>query len=324
MTPLKRRATPGLAILLLITGATAHAGSLLNYRVNVGGIEREYLLARPASQPSNPVPLVLVLHGHLGTARNALGGGARPSPLSAWLAIADREGLLVAALQGVKGADGRTGWHDCRSDARDNPVTDDVAFATRVVRDLIATANADPHRIYVMGMSNGAMMSQRLAIEMQPTPAAVAAVAGTLALNSDCAAPSAPVSVLIIHGTLDPVVPFGGGPVGFGGRGHRGAVMSAPATRDFWLKVDGLSEAKPEEFTFPHRQGVESTRATRLVYGGATGPQVELLTVEGGGHVEPSLAFHYGALYEGIVGAQNHDFESAEEAWEFFAPKRRD
>jgi polyhydroxybutyrate depolymerase len=132
------------------------------------------------------------------------------------------------------------------------------------------------------------------------------------------------MSVLIIHGTLDPLVPYGGGTVGFGRHADRGAVLGAEATRDFWLKVDGLSGTTPIVFTFPHRQVDDPTRATRLVYGTAAGPQVELLTIERGGHVEPSLAYHYGRLYERLVGSQNRDFESAEEAWTFFAPKRRD
>ena len=59
-------------------------------------------------------------------------------------------------------------------------------------------------------------------------------------------------------------------------------------------------------------------------YGADAGPQVELLIIEHGGHVEPSLRFHYGPLYEHFVGVQNRDFESAEQAWTFFAPKHRD
>ncbi len=74
--------------------------------------------------------------------------------------------------------------------------------------------------------------------------------------------------------------------------------------------------------TFPHL-GPDTTKARSVSYGPDTGPQVELLTIEHGGHVEPSLRFHYGPLYEHFVGPQNRDFESAEQAWAFFAPKRR-
>src|SRR6516225_7682626 len=71
--------------------------------IEVAGAEREYLLVAPERTRPAPRPLVLILHGHLGTAANALGGGRVPSPLSAWLDVAAREHVLVAALQGLKG-----------------------------------------------------------------------------------------------------------------------------------------------------------------------------------------------------------------------------
>ena len=226
------------------------------------------------------------------------------------------------ALQGLKGPDGHTGWHDCRSDAPGNPRADDVKFAGAVARDLVASGRADTRRLYVMGMSNGAMMSQRLALEMQPAPAAIAAVAGTIARTSECRDPAHPVSVLIIHGTDDPLMPYAGGAVGFGDHGKRGGVLSAEATLDLWRRVDGLDNVAPVTMTYPHL-GPDNTKARSASYGPDTGPQVELLTIDHGGHVEPSLRFHYGPLYEHLVGPQNRDFESAEKAWAFFAPKRR-
>ena len=299
------------------------AATLQSQTIEVDGTAREYVLAASATTRDGPRPLVLVLHGHLGTAKNALGGGDRPSPLSAWLAIVDRERILVAALQGLKGPDGHTGWHDCRTDDAGNSHANDVAFANAVVRNLIAAGKADAHRVYVMGMSNGAMMSYRLALEMHPTPAAIAAASGTMAVKGDCRSATVPVSVLVIHGTDDPLVPYAGGPVGFGGRGKRGEVVSVEATRDYWLRVDGLAHATPVSVIYPHL-GADNTRASKATYGADAGPQVELITIEHGGHVEPSLRFHYGALYGRLVGPQNRDFESAEEAWSFFVAKDRD
>ena len=301
----------------------AHGAAPDSRSIEVAGQQREYLLLTPDAAPSGATPLVLVLHGHLGTAANALGAGVAPSPLSAWLEIAQREKVLVAALQGLKGADRRTGWHDCRADATDNPRVDDVAFASKVVQQLVTDGRADPRRIYVMGMSNGAMMTLRLALEMKPAPAAVAAAAGTMAQHSDCDATAHPVSVLLIHGTEDPLVPYQGGGVGFGERRDRGQVLSVDATRDFWLRTDGLANAPAMEYSFPHR-GDDATRARKVTYGPAAGPQVAVITIEHGGHVEPSLKFHYGALYSRVVGAQNRDFESVEEAWTFFKTKKAD
>lgn len=95
-------------MMALLLGAKADAASMVTHRVDVDGTAREYLLALPSRTAPNPAPLILLLHGHLGTANNALGRGTRPSPLSAWLTIADREGIMIAALQGLKGSDGRT------------------------------------------------------------------------------------------------------------------------------------------------------------------------------------------------------------------------
>jgi polyhydroxybutyrate depolymerase len=278
------------------------------------------LLVTPEAKTSDRRPLVLVLHGHLGTAANALGGGRVPSPLSAWLDVAERENVLVAALQGLKGSDDRTGWHDCRSDADNNPQTDDVAFASGVAKKLVDDGRADAKRIYVMGMSNGAIMTLRLALEMQPAPAAVAGVAGTMAAKSECAGAPRPVSVLLIHGTDDPLVPYAGGAVGLGERRDRGSVLSVAATRDFWLSADRLQSAKPVEASFPH-EGEDATRARKATYGPEAGPQVVVITVDHGGHVEPSKRFHYPALYTRIVGVQNQDFEAVEESWSFFKTK---
>ncbi len=289
--------------------------------ITVQGQQRDYLLVTPDDLPAGPRPLVLVLHGHLGTAANALGEGRSPSPLSAWLAIAAREKILVAALQGLKGSDNRTGWNDCRGDADNNPRVDDVAFAEAVVRRLVDAGSADAHRIYVMGMSNGAMMSQRLAIQMQPRPAAIAAVAGTMAARSVCHDAPRAVSVLLIHGTRDPLVPYEGGEVGLGSKRDRGRVWSVAATRKYWLAADGLRDARPVSHQFAHI-GRGRTRASSQTWGPDAGPQVQVITIQDGGHVEPSLAYDYSVLYYAIVGSQNHDLESAEQAWTFFRNKQ--
>jgi len=172
----------------------------------------------------------------------------------------------------------------------------------------------------VMGMSNGAMMSLRLALEMQPPPAAITAVAGLMAQRSACRMASRPVSVLLIVGTEDPLVPYAGGEVGFSQRRNRGHVLSAQATRDYWLKVDGLDATQSVTVAFPHLDS-DVTRASKTTFGSDAGPQVEMITVAHGGHVEPSLRFHYGPFYRQLVGLQNRDLESAEEAWSFFRGK---
>ena len=140
------------------------------------------------------------------------------------------------------------------------------------------------------------------------------------AAHSSCGPAQGKVSVLLINGTDDPIVPYGGGAVGL--RHHQtDSVLSNEATRDFWLRSDGLWSRAPAIFTFPSLGASDPTRATRDVYGSDAGPQVETIVIQGGGHVEPSLRYHYGWLYSRLVGTQNRDLESAEEAWTFFRNK---
>jgi polyhydroxybutyrate depolymerase len=308
--------------LLALAALTLRAGaaSVQHLSIDAGGLPRDYLLATPAAGAPGPRPLVLLLHGHLGTAANALGEGRVPSPLSAWLDIADREQVLVAALQGLKGADNRTGWHDCRIDALENPQADDVGFAERVVQALVKAGRADPQRVYVMGMSNGGMMAYRLALEMKPAPVAIAAVSSSMAAHSSCTVAPQKVSVLLINGTDDPIVPYAGGAVGV--FSHKsGSVTGAEATRDFWLRADGLAGVAGTVTPSPHLAATDPTSVLKTTYGPDAGPQVEMITIVKGGHVEPSLRYHYGWAYSRLVGSQNRDFESAEEAWAFFRDK---
>ncbi|MBS1766325.1 MAG: prolyl oligopeptidase family serine peptidase [Acidobacteria bacterium] len=279
---------------------------------------RTYLLLQPAD--SGPRPLVILLHGHMGSAKQAMTEG----PLAAWKGISAREGVIVAALDGVQGPDGHTGWNDCRMDATGNPKTDDVGFVKAVIERLVRESHADPQRVYLMGMSNGAMMTLRLALQLDPAPAAFCAVCGLMTLDGGPCGHAAPrpIPALLIEGTADPLVPFEGGQVHFGKK-LRGGVSSAQQSVDFWRKAEGLDQVQPVETVFPHLNPDDPTRAEKYVWGNGT-RQVEFIRVEGGGHAEPTMAHAYGALYRAFTGKQNHDFESAEEAWSFFKDKRSD
>jgi polyhydroxybutyrate depolymerase len=143
-----------------------------------------------------------------------------------------------------------------------------------------------------------------------------------MARRSECRPPKLKVSVLIIQGTADPIVPFLGGAIMAKGK-STGSVTGAIASRDWWLKVDRLEDAPLQKSHYAHHPASGETNADRETWGEDRGPQVSLITVGNGGHIEPSLRFHAGWLYTKLVGQQNQDFESADEAWAFFKPKTR-
>jgi len=127
--------------------------------------------------------------------------------------------------------------------------------------------------------------------------------------------------VLVIHGTSDPLVPYGGGGVGLDPRAPRGTVIDVDAALRLWRELDGIPDA-PLVQPVPRRDPAAPTRATRTTWGAdAARLQVELIRVDGGGHAEPSIVHTYGPLYRHFAGAQNADLESAEEAWRFFRGK---
>ncbi len=317
-----RGAALGAAALAVTATAPARAAGVARATVPTPDGPRAYLVARPSRPAAGPRPLVLVLHGHGLSAERTLGVGGDAAPLGVWLAISEREGVVVAALDGERGDDGKRGWNDCRADSPILPATDDVAFARAVVLRLIREAAVDPARIYAMGMSNGGFMAFRLALELDPPPAAVAAVSASMAAKSECVPPRRPVSVLLVVGTEDPLVPYGGGEITLMWR-RRGSMLPVDDALAAWRRADRI-KGPPVVEAVPHRGGAgDPTRAVRTVWGADRGaPQVEFIRVEGGGHLEPSVSQRYGWLVRRVLGRQNHDLEIAEEAWSFFKDKR--
>src|SRR5262249_11165521 len=150
------------------------------------------------------------------------------------------------------------------------------------IDDLEANLRIDPKRIYLAGMSNGAHMAYRMAAERSERIAAIACVAGPMAIE-----PRRPVRgmpVLHIHGTEDEFAPYGGG------KGSRSgfAPLRAPTPDRIaaWVGANDCPEA-PKTSAIPDGAG-EGTRIVRSEYGpGRDGSEVVLYTVEGGGHPWP-------------------------------------
>lgn len=282
---------------------------------------RQALVATPKGGKRPGRPLVLLFHGHMGNMKNTLGQGlGEGSALAAWLPIADREGLVIVALDGAKGLDGKQGWNDGRPGSSGNPTTDDVAFARAVIQRMQQEEGTDPSRTFAMGMSNGGVFTFRLALDLDLPLAGIAAACASMPGDRAPAPAGRPLSVLLLEGTEDPLMPYAGGQVHFYEK-RRGAVLGTEATLAYWRGVDGLSDVATTQ-ELPHLDRRDPTRVDRQTWGASGGPQVRLLRVQGGGHCEPSLTHRYGWLYTKVCGKQNHDVESAEEAWAFFKDKR--
>lgn len=243
--------------------AGAQGGRAGGRRLSVGGAVRSYAVFRPpALSRSEPVPLVVVLHGGFGTGRQA-------ERSYGWDETAAARGFVVAYPDGV-----HRSWNAggaCCGPASRNHV-DDVAFLDALVAAVSEAENIDARRVYVAGISNGAAMAYRYACEGRAPLAAVGSVAG--AMTAACRR-ARPVSVIEIHGLADRNIPFEGG---VGRKGVSGVDWpSVQASLDPFRRAARCGAAETT------RSGAVERREARC----ADGRAVVLVTIAGAGHQWP-------------------------------------
>ena len=260
----------------------------------VGG--REYLLHLPKGYDSqSKYPLVLAFHGLSESAKTM----EEDSGLSD---KADSAKFIIAYPQGLNQS-----WNAgecCRGNR-----TDDVAFVTEVLADIARLAEVDTDRIYAVGMSNGAMMANRLACEKSDIFAAIGTVAG-LRVISPCT-PSRPMPLIHIHGSKD-------GMVAMNGKGLLpGQTVAAHVA--YWVKHNHSLSSTPEDLMIPL-----PFKASKELYPAdpsVKSADVVFILIEGGGHLWPGRPFPTRLRDPEVINALGQttmDFRANDEIWDFF------
>jgi len=274
----------------------------------VDGLERTYTLhVPPAYNGSQPTALVLALHGRTGTGE----GQERLSHLDK---VSDEHGFLVAYPNGFERswADGRGGT------PADKKGLNDVKFLAQLIKTLKDKYNIDPGRIYVTGMSNGGFMTARMACDLADQVTAVGIVAASLSSNTAGACvPARPVSVAIFQGTVDPLVPFGGGEMGKNTAG--GAILSHEQTMKKFAELDHCTE-HPKLEHIPDTAGDGTTIEVMRYLNCSQGAEVRGYTIQNGGHTWPGGTQY---LPEAFIGKTTRNLDASETIWEFFAAHHR-
>jgi polyhydroxybutyrate depolymerase len=271
-------------------------------------LDREFLLYLPASLlKDEAVPLVFVYHGGGGEAKGTMN-------LTKFNSVADRGKFIAIYPQGV----GKS-WNDGRvtkvSQAHRDEI-DDVAFFDVMLERLSEDHRIDPKRVFVTGISNGGIFAHFLAARRSENVAAIAPVTGGIAEPFDRQfKPTHPVSVLMIQGTEDPLVPFDGGRIADGAGKDRGRIIGTEKAAQLWLVANGI-KGQPIKKLLPDRDPIDGCRVESIVWsGGRGGSEVWLYRVEGGGHTWPG-GIQY--LPRAIIGRVTHDIDS-QAIWDFFA-----
>lgn len=234
---------------------------------------RPFNLYTPSALEGQSAPLVLVMHGGLSSADEFL---SRFSLIDEAGSSGFRVAYLDGTLQGRPRADRRT-WNAgaCCGSAMEQGVND-VGYLANIIATLTAQGLTDPSQVYLVGSSNGAMLSYRFACERSDLVAGIVALAGVLVTPS-CVNASG-VRVLHVHGLQDTTVPIGGGGAGerlMGGAGFRSldetvaTVRAAGASVDVVLLQGGEHQAQTLDAALRAEQGITlATLVGRFIRGG--------------------------------------------------------
>ena len=207
----------------------------------VAGAPLDTILRVPPRARGHRAPLILALHFASGT-------GAQMEQATRYTPQAARSGFAVA----YPTASANHFWS----------IDGDLDKLAKTLDAVERVACVDPSRVYVSGISNGGFMATVLACRMANRIAAAALFAPAVSGFGDCA-PARPISVLEVHGTSDPIVPYAGVPAFLAG----------------WARTDGCASRSTAQRT--------SAKVTVFRWPGCDGgAQLEHLRLTGGKHIE--------------------------------------
>jgi polyhydroxybutyrate depolymerase len=293
-------------------GASTVGAGQEKVTLDSGGVERWYLRhVPPAHDGTTPVPVLVDLHGYSeGAEVHATVSGLGP--------YGDQQGFVTLTPHG-QGQGPVPLWDT-------TPGGPDQLFIEGMLDDVEASLCVDTARVYVTGLSNGAMMTSTLACALSDRFAAAAPVAGVTEV-AGCSL-DRPVPVVAFHGTDDGFLAYDGG---FGpqvaglpspdGQGTLGDVAdqpdvppgaggpSVPEVMADWAGRNGCDDTAPEEEAV-------ADDVTLLSFACPAGAEAELYRVEGGGHSWPGSELL--ANVENIVGHTTMSISANEVMWEFF------
>jgi polyhydroxybutyrate depolymerase len=249
----------------------------------------------PSYDGSNPVPLVLALHGWP--------GNSKFMPSLGMNVEADEDGFIVVYPNGES-------WslHDALSNLINygfwpfywncwniNNV-DDVGFFRTLIEKLQTTLDINSSRIYITGVSGGGFMTYRLGAELSDIVAAIAPVCGSIGgrLNASVPlyinTPKHPLPIIVFHGMNDSNVPYFGA----------WWVISVKDSVSFWVNCDHC-DPTPQINTSEDGNIIRKTYAN-----GSLGTEVVLYTIVDGVHGWPGVDYPC-------------EINATEFIWDFFA-----
>jgi len=273
-----------------------------------GGFQRSYRVHVPSAYDgATPLPLVIVIHGAFDTAKGM-------EKFSGFSQLSDRENFIVLYPEGIGILGYLQHWNagHCCGKAADDQI-DDVGYLARAIKDVCNRLSIDRNRVYMVGFSNGGMMTYRFAAEYPEMLAAAAPIAASIGgrANADAPqwripAPKKQLPILIMHGLNDNDIPFAGG-VSMHRKGKR-TYLSVETSVQFWIDANGC-EGTPV-VSNSHDGAVQI-----MTWDTCTDSSMTVLCkIDGWGHLWP------GPYFTGKLAEDDplFNFDAAEMIWSFF------
>ncbi|MEZ6056636.1 MAG: PHB depolymerase family esterase [Planctomycetaceae bacterium] len=284
-----------------------------SHTMTVGERERTYRLFVPP-RAKEPIPLVLVLHG-------GGGDGRQIERHSGFNALARTEGFAVCYPDAFEG-----NWNDGRGVefmTSHQQQIDDVAFIRKLVDEIARKQQIDRSRLFVVGISNGGFMTHRLVNDASDLFCAAGVIVGGIPkpIAKDFR-PKHPVSVLMMQGEADPLVPYHGGFVAGNSLRPRGEIISTADTVALYLKAYNIT-GSPTITDVADTDPNDGTTTKITSYADPKGEvRVQLYTIKNGGHTWPGTTPY---APETLIGKTSQDFQATKTLWTFFracAPRK--
>jgi polyhydroxybutyrate depolymerase len=277
-------------LLLAAITFNSNAQQSTNENITIGGIVRNYRLFLPTgyANATSPVPLLINIHGKTSSA-------TEHESYTNFKNLANTDNFVVVypnstVIQGI------TQWNVNNSENS----SQDVQFISELIDYMIANYNINGNKVYIVGFSNGGLMTSRLACEISNKIAAIGTVEGGMNYNiyNECN-PQHPMPYLNIHGTSDTPVPYTG----------NGTMVPVEDVINYWKNFNSIA-GNSIVSNIPNINLTDQSTAKRNVYNDALNRyRVTHIKIDGGGHSWAGSST--------IIDITNQDFSASEALWKF-------
>lgn len=193
--------------------------------MNVATLSLRYLVRPPKSELAEP-PLLILLHGI----------GSNEQDLFALAPYLDERFLILSARAPIMLMPGSYAWFHAEFSRDGTRVNAQEAESSRLailgfIDEVVRAYGAERARVYLMGFSQGAIMSMSIMLTRPDAVAGVVAISGRILpeVKPNMVAPErlAGFPVFVLHGTFDNVLPVSNG------RASRDFLSTLPVNLDY-------------------------------------------------------------------------------------------